>query len=47
MAMKKVKASVAVIDSIESDLKRILMKMYEEYRGEDTNEMAEQASAFW
>uniref|UniRef100_UPI0005CAE0C5 zinc finger BED domain-containing protein RICESLEEPER 2-like n=1 Tax=Fragaria vesca subsp. vesca TaxID=101020 RepID=UPI0005CAE0C5 len=46
VAMRKVKASAVVIESIESDLKKILMKMYEEYRGQDTNEMAEQTSLY-
>ena len=44
--MRKVKASAVVIESIESDLKKILMKMYEEYKGQDTNEMAEQTSLY-
>ena len=37
-AMKKVNASYSTIESIQGELKRILMRMYEEYKGDDTSE---------
>ena len=42
MAMKKINASPITIQSIEEDLKKILMKMYEEYKGCEGMEQAEQ-----